>query len=196
MYLYNNSEYEHESYIAALAAAAADNEFEHESVAAAADHELVAVAASDNEFEHDSVAASDNEFEHDSESNHESNLETDNDFKLFVKSLDKIFDCPICLEIFDLKSNNLITTCCNHTYCKTCYTKITNCSLCNTKIIKIQQPNQNLQHLLNVVNLLNDLPDFRLNFNHPVSEMHFPNLIVDYVYLDTNERRIFNNGQI
>lgn len=60
------------------------------------------------------------------------------DFSEFVNSLEESHECPICLESFNLASNNLTKTCCNHYYCKPCYNKINKCGLCRTSFNKIQ----------------------------------------------------------
>lgn len=100
------------------------------------------------------------------------------DWTEFAQSLEEMYECPVCLESFNLKSNNLIKSCCNHIYCKTCYGKINECALCKTNFNKQRinlQQNQQQNPQLNP------------------SENNY--LRVDYVYLDTNERRRFANAR-
>ena len=78
------------------------------------------------------------------------------DFADYLSLLEELHECPICLESFNLASNNLIKTCCNHFYCKECYNSINNCGLCRTSFNKIK-PTQPT--------------NFRLNFNHPEREI-------------------------
>ena len=92
------------------------------------------------------------------------------DFSEFVNLLEESHECPICLESFNLASNNLIKTCCNHYYCKPCYNKINECGLCRTSFNKTQL---NIQPNILSNTQTNTQPNFRLNFNHPVSELIF-----------------------
>ena len=93
--------------------------------------------------------------------------DSDNDFINFVESIKNTYDCPICLETFLLNSHNLITTCCNHKYCKTCYDKINTCALCRTQFNKTQQQQPPLQQQQVIY--------------------------MDYIFLSAEERRRFNN---
>jgi hypothetical protein len=61
---------------------------------------------------------------------------TENDWFDFVQSLEESHECPICLESFNLKSNKLVKSCCNHHYCKLCYEKINICSICRSDLKK------------------------------------------------------------
>ena len=84
-------------------------------------------------------------------------------------STTNIIDCPICLESFNQNSKNLVKSCCGHYYCQPCYDKINICALCRKNFNKNNLPQNNLQHELNSV------------------------LYIDYVFLDTEERRRFAN---
>jgi hypothetical protein len=110
------------------------------------------------------------------------NLEQ-NDWSEFVQSLEESHECSICLESFNLKSNKIVKSSCNHYYCKSCYDQINICSLCRTNFNKNNQLHNLLQHHLQQHNQPNQ--QNQLNGS----------LYVDYVYLDANERRRFANQQ-
>jgi hypothetical protein len=72
----------------------------------------------------------------------------DKDFVEFARSLEEKekekekeqeFDCPICLELFDLNSPNLVKSCCGHYYCQPCYDRINICALCRKNLNKHDQ---------------------------------------------------------
>ena len=64
------------------------------------------------------------------------NITENNDWTDFVQYLEKDHECSICLEYFNLKSNKLTKSYCNHYYCKPCYNKISICSTCKSDIRK------------------------------------------------------------
>jgi hypothetical protein len=96
----------------------------------------------------------------------------DNDWSDFALSLEENHECPICLESFNLKSNNLVKSCCNHYYCKPCYNKINICSICRSDLKKNtkksqQQSNSNAQP--NVPNRFTQNEGAYFNYVQPIT---------------------------
>ena len=123
---------------------------------------------------------------------------TDNEWTDFSNSLEEIQECPICLETFNLASNNLIKTCCNHFYCKPCYDKIIECGLCRTYFNKKNNQTTNNNNLNNNnLNNLNQIQNnIRINLNNEREiELTEPNIINTITNIN-NSYNIINRNNI
>lgn len=109
-------------------------------------------------------------------------------------------ECGVCLDKKYLSKTN-----CNHHFCISCIVKVSKCPLCRTNFIfpklfkelKINFIKQENKKLLEIKNLFDILPNYIEQNNNNNIEYRFTNsnsnsnLFVDYVYLDSEERRRF-----
>ena len=111
-------------------------------------------------------------------------------------------ECGVCLDKKYLSKTN-----CNHHLCISCITRVTKCPFCRKdfilpKLFKdlkkyfIEKENKKLIKIKNIFDLLPNYiePVQNIILNNNNNNNNTTNLYVDYVYLDTQERRIFQQA--
>ena len=109
-------------------------------------------------------------------------------------------DCPVCLD-----KKCCVRTSCNHNFCIGCITKVSKCPLGRSELIILQlcKEIKNYKIIKEKEKLRQFVLAFEsmLNYIDMDSNLHDSNLydsdiglVIDYVYLDSNERRRFNNN--
>ena len=104
-------------------------------------------------------------------------------------------DCGVCFDIKYLSKTN-----CNHHLCIECITRIKKCPFCRTDFILpklfeelkkyfIKLENKKLSKITTLFNILPNYIEPNNDYN-----IQSTNLFIDYIYLDSQERRTFQQN--
>lgn len=116
---------------------------------------------------------------------------------IFNNNIFNYDECGVCLDTKYLSKTN-----CNHNFCICCIVKIKKCPLCRTEFIfpKLFKDLENFfikkeeKKLSNIKNLFEILPNYinqEEEYNQNYINLQQSNIHVDYIFLDSQERRMF-----
>lgn len=110
-------------------------------------------------------------------------------------------ECGVCFNTKYLSKTN-----CNHYFCICCIARVNKCPFCRKdfilqKLFKdlkkyfLEKENKKLLEIKNIFDLLpNYAESFEFFENNNFSHTNTTNLFVDYIFLDSQERRIFQRN--